>query len=98
MFGKKNPKHKLPKMCPGQILPRQDSEIAVVTKIFQRRDVSFQPLFSVGRNKTLKTHTHSVDDGDCEGAIATAAAAVTNNVPSLSQEVGSGDEGLCLIN
>ena len=34
--------------------------------------------------------------GDCEAAIAEAAAAVTH-VQSQSQEVGSGDEGLGLL-
>ena len=34
--------------------------------------------------------------GDCDAAIAEAAAAVTH-VQSLSQEVGSGDEGLGLF-
>ena len=35
--------------------------------------------------------------GDCDAAIAEAAAAVTH-VQSQSQEVGSGDEGLgCLL-
>ena len=34
--------------------------------------------------------------GDCDAAIAEAAAAVTN-VQSQSQEVGSGDEGLGLL-
>ena len=42
------------------------------------------------------THTHSVYGGDCEAAIAEAAAAVTH-VQSQSQEVGSGDEGLGLL-
>ena len=37
-----------------------------------------------------------MDDGDCDAAIAAAAAAVTH-VQSLSQEVGSGDEGLGLF-
>ena len=34
--------------------------------------------------------------GDCDAAIAEAAAAVTH-VQSQSQEVGSGDEGLDLL-
>ena len=34
--------------------------------------------------------------GDCDAAIAEAAAAVTH-VQSQSQEVGSGDEGLGLL-
>ena len=34
--------------------------------------------------------------GDCDAAIAKAAAAVTH-VQSQSQEVGSGDEGLGLL-
>ena len=37
-----------------------------------------------------------MDDGNCGKAIAPAAAAVTH-VQSLSQEVGSGDEGLGLF-
>ena len=41
------------------------------------------------------TNAHSVDDGDCDAAIAAAAAAVSS-VQSLSREVGSGDEELGL--
>ena len=37
-----------------------------------------------------------MDDGDCDDAIAVAAAAVTH-VQSLSQEVGSRVEGLGLL-
>ena len=44
--------------------------------------------------KTLKQkRTHHMYGGDCDAAIAKAAAAVTH-VQSQSQEVGSGDEGL----
>ena len=39
---------------------------------------------------------HRNAHGDCDAAIAKAAAAVTH-VQSLSQEVGSGDEGLGLF-
>ena len=45
---------------------------------------------------TPNTNAHSMDDGDCDAAIAAAAAAVTH-VQSLSQEVDSGDEGLELL-
>ena len=41
-------------------------------------------------------NAHSMYGGDCDGAIAKAAAAVTH-VQSQSQEVGSGDEGLGLL-
>ena len=37
-----------------------------------------------------------MDGGDCDAAIAKAAAAMTH-VQSQSQEVGSGDEGLGLL-
>ena len=38
-----------------------------------------------------------MDDGDCDAAIAEAAAAAVTHVQSQSQEVGSGDEGLGLL-
>ena len=41
-------------------------------------------------------NAHSVYGGECDAAIAKAAAAVTR-VPSPSQEVGSGDTGLGLF-
>ena len=41
-------------------------------------------------------NAHSMYGGDCDAAIAKAAAAVTH-VQSQSQEVGSGDEGLDLL-
>ena len=42
------------------------------------------------------THTTCMYGGDCDAAIAEAAAAVTH-AQSQSQEVGSGDEGLGLL-
>ena len=55
------------------------------------------PSSLLGNCKTLKNkNTHSMCCGDCDAAIAEAAAAVTN-VQSQSQEVGSGDEGLGLL-
>ena len=45
--------------------------------------------------KTQK-NTHHMYGGDCDAAIAKAAADVTH-VQSQSQEVGSGDEGLGLM-
>ena len=68
--------------------------MAAVTKILMRRDKSIARFLSLGdKQKTLETHnTH----GDCDAAIAKAAAFVTH-VQSLSQEVGSGDEGLGLF-
>ena len=57
----------------------------------------FSPLLSSENCKTLstKTHTACIYGGDCDAAIAKAAAAVTH-AQSQSQEVGSGDEGLGL--
>ena len=46
-----------------------------------------------GASKTLQTKTHTMYGGDCDAAIAKAAAVVTH-VQSQSQEFGSGDEGL----
>ena len=43
-----------------------------------------------------KHFKHKKAHGDCDAAIAKAVAAVTH-VQSLSQEVGSGDEGLGLL-
>ena len=55
---------------------------------------SIAPLLSLGdKQKTLETQNAH---GDYDAAIAKAAAAVTH-VQSLSQEVGSGDEGLGLF-
>ena len=45
---------------------------------------------------TLNKNAHSMYGGDCDAAIAKAAAAVTH-VQSQSQEVGSGLEGLGLL-
>ena len=45
---------------------------------------------SVKSVNTLNKNTHSMYGGDCDAAIAKAAAAVTH-VQSQSQEVGSGD-------
>ena len=45
---------------------------------------------------TLNKNTPSTYGGDCDAAIAKAAAAVTH-VQSQTQEVGSGDEGLGLL-
>ena len=44
---------------------------------------------------TLNKKSHSMCGGDCDVAIAKAAATVTH-VQNNSQEVGSGDEGLGL--
>ena len=60
------------------------------------RAVETSPLLSSEIVKHSKTKTHSMCCGDCDAAIAKAAAAVTH-VQSQSQEVGSGDEGLGLL-
>ena len=41
-------------------------------------------------------NAHSMYGGDCDAAVAKAAAAVTH-VQSQRQKVGSGDEGLSLL-
>ena len=46
--------------------------------------------------KHSQKRTQSMYGGDCDAAIAKAAAAVTH-VQSQSEEVGSGDEGLGLL-
>ena len=46
--------------------------------------------------KLYNKNAHSMYGGECDAAIAKAAAAVTH-VQSQSQEVGSGDEGLGLL-
>ena len=46
--------------------------------------------------KLYNKNAHSMYDGDCDAAIAKAAAAVTH-VQSQSHEVGSGDEELGLL-
>ena len=46
--------------------------------------------------KLYNKNAHIMYGGDCDAAIAKAAAAVTH-VQSQSQEVGSGDEGLALL-
>ena len=79
-------------MCSlGKILA-QDFQMAAVTKILMRREKSIAPLLSLG-DKHLK---HKNAQGDCDAVIAKADAVVTH-VQSLSQEVGSGDEGLGLF-
>ena len=80
-------------MCPlGKILA-QDFQMVAFTKILGRRDKSVVPLLST---ENCITKTHSIYGGECDAAIAKAAAAVTH-VQSQSQEVGSGDEGLGLL-
>ena len=59
------------------------------------RAVETSPLLSSEIVKHNK-NTHSMCCGNCDAAIAEAAAAVTH-VQSQSQEVGSGDEGLGLL-
>ena len=54
----------------------------------------FSPRKIVQHSK--QKHTKSMYGGDCDAAIAKAAAAVTH-VQSQSHEVGSGDEGLGLL-
>ena len=85
-------------MCPLDKILAQDFQMAAFTKILGRRDTSVVPLLSTGNCtcKTLFLHAHSMYGGDCDAAIAEAAAAVTY-VQSQSQEVGSGDEGLGLL-
>ena len=46
--------------------------------------------------KLYNKNAHSMYGGDCDAAIAKAAAAVTH-VQSQGQEVGSGDEELGLL-
>ena len=60
------------------------------------RAVETSPLLSSEIVKHSKQNTHSMRGGDCDAAIAEAAAAVTH-VQSQSQEVGSGDEGVGLL-
>ena len=83
-------------MCSlGKILA-QDFQMAAVTKILMRRYKSIAPLLSLGDSLSRKHLKHKNTHGDYDAAIAEAAAAVTH-VQSLSQEVGSGDEGLGLF-
>ena len=58
------------------------------------RHINFAASFPWGIS--IKHLKHKNAHGDCDAAIAKAAAAVTH-VQSLSQEVGSGDEGLGLF-
>ena len=61
------------------------------------RAVETSPLLSSEIVKhSWHENTRSMCCGDCDAAIAEAAAAVTH-VQSQSQEVGSGDEGLGLL-
>ena len=61
------------------------------------RAVETSPLLSSEIVKhSWHENTPSMCCGDCDAAIAEAAAAVTH-VQSQSQEVGSGDEGLGLL-
>ena len=81
-------------MCPlGIIWPKIFKwQPSAFTKILGRRDTSIAPLVSTGSNK----NAHSIYGGDCDAAIAKAAAAVTH-VLSQSQEAGFGDEVLSLL-
>ena len=79
-----------PEMCPLDKILAQDFQMVAFTKILGRRDTSIVPLLSTENCETL------LHGGDCDAAIAEAAAAVTH-VQSQSQDVGSGDEGLGLL-
>ena len=57
---------------------------------------SIAPLLSLGDKSRKQTLEAQNANGDYDAAIAKAAAAVTH-VQSLSQGVGSGDEGLGLF-
>ena len=72
----------------------QDFQMAAVTKILMRRENQFRRFFPWGISRKHLKHKNA--HGDYDAAIAKAAAAVTL-VQSLSQEVGSGDEGLGLF-
>ena len=87
-----------PEMCPLDKILAQDFRMAAFTKILGRRDTSsVVPLLSTRKIvKHSSNAPHSMYGGDCDAAIAEAAAAVTH-VQSQSQEVGSGVEGLGLL-
>ena len=81
-------------MCSlGKILA-QDFQMAAVTKILMRRENQLRRFFPWGISRKHLKHKNA--HGDCDAAIAKAAAVVTH-VQSLSQEAGSGDEGLGLF-
>ena len=81
-------------MCSfGKILAH-GFETAAVTKILMRRENQLRRFFPWGMSRKQLKHKNA--HGDCDAAIAKAATAVTH-VQSLSQEVGSGDEGLSLF-
>ena len=67
--------------------------MAAVTKIL-RRENQLRRFFPWGISRKHLKHKNA--HGDCDAAIAKAAAAVTH-VQSLSQEVGCGDDGLGLF-
>ena len=76
-----------PEMCPlGDKILAQDFQMAALTKILGRRDKSVVPLLSTENCKTLfyQKLTQHMYGGDCDAAIAKAAAAVTH-VQSQSQ-------------
>ena len=91
MLPKNLPKiFRLPEMCPlGKILA-QDFQMAAFTKILGRRDKSVAPLL-------FHKNAHSMYGGDCDAAIAKAAAAVIHVQSQQGQEADSGEEGLGLL-
>ena len=85
-----------PEMCPlGKILA-QDFQMAAFTKKLGRRDRSVAASLPRKIFKHSLKRTQLMYGGDCDAAIAKAAAAVTHG-QSQSEEVGSGDEGLGLL-
>ena len=66
-----------PEMCPLDKILAQDFQMAAFTKILGRRDTSVVPLLSTENCKTLFKHAQGMYGGDCDAAIAEAAAAVT---------------------
>ena len=78
-------------VSPGTL---QKISVSSVTIQIPYRHYPYPTEHKVG--KLYNKNAHSMYGGECDAAIAKAAAAVTH-VQSHSQEVGSGDEGLGLL-
>ena len=84
--------------CFARVIKLSQNPVPESKKLPSRKSYSGETnqLCRFSPTENCKTRTRHMYGGDCDAAIAKAAAAVTH-VQSRSQEVGSDDEGLGLL-
>ena len=83
-------------VSPWQNLGPRFSNGSLHENLGAARHIDYAASLHGKSENTLNKNARSMYGGDCDAAIARAAAAVTH-VQSQSQEVGSCDEGLGLL-